>query len=119
MQGLIQEIAQKDVAGYSLYETWEAEGPEILAFRISLPDPGKLENISEEELKEVIHRIKKCEYLDEENDNDFALEFSGCLDNYYHKFLAVNYPKKYKYALFIRQKDGSFLTEKQIIEKLL
>lgn len=115
VEGLLQQMTGKDMSAYNFYETWEGEGAEVTAFRISLPDPVRVEKINDEELYEIIRRTKEPDYLAE--GETFSGLFSIYLDSYYHSFLKLHF-KKYDYKYFIRQKDGSFLTVEEIAQKI-
>lgn len=105
VEQLIQNLTEKESNTYSLFEWWEAEGAEVLAFKIALPNAQKVNNISREELTEIVTRIKNCKTPNPNNDK-FLEEFNYHLDSYYHQLLAVNFPK-YEYSYFNRQKDKS------------
>lgn len=94
-------LTNKELSKFNLWEYWEEEGAEVLAFRISLPDPLKSDRFSKEELTEVIRRLKTFEAGTTEG---FKERFKYYLADYYHQLLALNF-KKYTYQLFNRQKD--------------
>ncbi|WP_342331262.1 hypothetical protein [Pedobacter sp. FW305-3-2-15-E-R2A2] len=94
-------LTHKELSKFNLLEYWEEEGAEVLAFRISLPDPLKSEEFSKEELLEVIRRLKTFEGVTGEG---FKERFKYYLADYYHQLLALNF-KRYSYQLFNRQKD--------------
>lgn len=116
IERVLQEMTGKDMAGYNLYETWEGEGAEVTAFRISLPDPLLVEDITHEELYEIIRRAKSTGYPTGEEET-FGELFANYLDAYYHSFLKLNF-KKYNYNYFIRQKDNSYLAVEEIADKI-
>jgi hypothetical protein len=101
----LQSFTGKDISKYNLWEWWEEEGAEVLAFRISLPEAEIIENISREELSEIIKRITSFEEPDE-NDNSFKSQFHYYLNDYYHDLLKINF-KNYQADLFDRQKDNN------------
>jgi len=113
----IHKITAKDMSRYNLWETWEAEGPEVLAFRISLPAPVKVDNITKEEILEIVGRIVTFDPAKGEEDS-FEGQFSWYIGDYYHAFLKLNC-KKYKYSDFLQQKDGSALSIEEIVDNLL
>ncbi len=112
----IGKLTGKDMSRYNLYETWESEGSEVLSFRIGLPDPEKVDNITDDEIREVVTRIRTFDYP--EKVESFEDAFGMYLDHYYHSFLKLNC-RKYNYAYFICQKDGSEFSIEQIVEKLV
>jgi hypothetical protein len=104
----LNEITGKDISQYNLFEYWEEEGMEVLSFKISLPEPKIIENITREELTEIITMIKDRDFENIKG-NDFVEEYKYNLDVYYHKLLKANF-KNYKYEYFNRQKgkDGKY-----------
>lgn len=120
IQNILHKITGKDMSQYSLYETSEAEGSEVLSFRIGLPDPIKIDDLTRNEVCEIVRRIKTPFFEDENYDQDgsFKSIFSPYLDDYYHTFLKCNL-KKYKFTYFLRQKDGSELSISEIVDKII
>ncbi|MBL3546360.1 hypothetical protein [Chryseobacterium sp. KMC2] len=89
----LHSITQKNVSQYSM-EWWEEEGIEVLAFRIALPDPEKVENLSPEEIEEITFRIENPVIINKDwEEQTFEEQFSLYLDNYYRQFLALNKDK--------------------------
>jgi hypothetical protein len=117
----LNEITGKDISQYNLFEYWEEEGIEILSFKICLPEPKIIENITKEELAEIIAIIKDGDF-EHINGNDFFEEFKYNLYEYYHKLLKVNF-KNYKYEYFNRQKgkEGKYFeySVEEIMNKIL
>lgn len=99
-------LTNKDISNYNLSEYWEEEGAEVLAFRIGLPYPIKVENVTQEETIEIIRRISDFEQPNKGWDElTFSEQFSLYLDDYYHTFLKLNF-KKYDYKkIFGHQKS--------------
>lgn len=100
-------LTKKDIASkkYASWEYWEADGEYREAFKISLPEPKKVANITRLELTEIVERIKKIKlppYLNKQlvQENEFTWE----IIHYYHDFLALNF-KTYTYDFFNRKKD--------------
>lgn len=58
LEATFHGMTGKDMLRFDLWEWWEGEGAEVLAFRISLPDPIKIGDISKDELFEIV-RSKK------------------------------------------------------------
>jgi len=98
-------LTGKDMSMYNLAEWWEEEGAEPLAFKISLPDPLIIDDISKEELKEIVTRLKTC-IAPSEEDGSFHSQFYFHLDDYYHSLLSLNFGG-YELKLFQRNKDKS------------
>lgn len=112
----IHKITGKDMSRYNLWETWEAEGPEVLAFRISLPDPVKIDDLTKEEIQEIVTKIQTFDPSKVEEDS-FEGQFSYYISDYYHAFLKLNC-KKYNYSNFLKQKNGTILSIEEIVDKL-
>ncbi|WP_129748143.1 hypothetical protein [Flavobacterium anhuiense] len=105
LEDKLHRISGKEMSQFNLCEWWEEEGAEVLAFNISLPNPEKTENISKDELYEVIRRLKSFE--EPKDLSDFAVSFyinvvSG--NGYFMKWLQMNF-SSFKLNLFQRNKD--------------
>ncbi|OJJ21155.1 hypothetical protein BKI52_11340 [marine bacterium AO1-C] len=103
----LSELTGKDIANrdYAIWEYWEADGEQRESFKIALPDPVAVENITLNEVTEIVTRIVQLTipaYLNTPfvQQNGFVWEIS----NYYHQFLKLNF-KKYTPSLFNRQKN--------------
>ena len=108
LEGELHQLTAKDMSQFNLYEWWEEEGIEVLSFRISLPEPKVMHNISKNELTEIVKRIKKLE-SDSLHPNDFINTFyiyTVFGDGYFYKLLELNF-KQCKHQLFQRNKDKS------------
>lgn len=104
----LTELTGKDIANrdYAIWEYWEAGGVHHESFKIALPDPKVVTDISYDELWEIVHRIVELSipaYLNTNfiQQNDFVWEIC----DYYRHFLALNF-KKYKPQFFNRQKNA-------------
>lgn len=90
LETALHQITQKDISRFSM-EWWEEEGAEVLAFRIALPDPVKVNDLTSEELEEIIFRIESPVIINKNwEDQTFEEQFSLYLDDYYRKFLKLN-----------------------------
>ncbi|MCJ7935254.1 MAG: hypothetical protein MUW56_16925 [Chryseobacterium sp.] len=90
LESELHQITQKDISQFSM-EWWEEEGAEVLAFRISLPDPEKVENLTPDELEEITFRIENPVIINKDwEEQTFEEQFSLYLDDYYRKFLKLN-----------------------------
>jgi len=120
LENKLYEITGKDISQYNLSEYSEEEGLEVLSFRISLPEPKIVSDITEEEVTEIVKRIKS-DVFQESNENNFKNIFHCYLGDYYHKLLKRNF-KKYKYEYFNSQKgnDGKYFkyTTEEIARKI-
>lgn len=123
LESRLHDLTNKNISNYNLWEYWEEEGAEVLAFRISLPDPQKTDHITKEEVTEIIKRIGHFEEPRKESGElTFKEQFSVYLDQYYHDFLKVNF-KKHKYSnIFGQQKSKDktpfWLTDQEKVEIL-
>ncbi|GEP89733.1 hypothetical protein SAMN05660909_02243 [Chitinophaga terrae (ex Kim and Jung 2007)] len=93
----LQQLTGKDISTYNLWEWWEEEGAEVLAFRISLPAPKQVNDFSKIELTEVIRRMGS--YRQPEagwEEQTFEENFRIYLVDYYHELLKLNF-KTYNY----------------------
>lgn len=107
----LQELTGKDMTPYNIIEWWEEEGIEVLVFRIALPDAVKVDDISFDELSEILHRIGHFELYDQDwTDQTFAQRFSQYMDQYYHQLLQLNFDSYDFRSLFGKQKNGTWLT---------
>lgn len=101
----LHHLTGKDISQFNLWEWWEEDGAENLAFNISLPEPQKLDHIDKKELFEIVKRIKTFD--EPKNISDFASNFYEYViygNGYFEKFLEKNF-KNYKHMLFQRNKD--------------
>ncbi|MDR6919108.1 hypothetical protein J2X66_006014 [Pseudomonas sp. 3296] len=98
LQIRLVKFTEKDLSSYNLWEWWEEEGIEVLAFRIALPDPPCFERrLRFDELTEIIRCLSE---KDETED-----EFSIYLGDWYHRLLKFNGPY-YCYTWFNRQNNA-------------
>lgn len=65
LENKLSQMTGKDISQYNLWEWWEEEGAEVLAFRISLPIPKVVDTITKEELIEIVKRLKTFVIRDE------------------------------------------------------
>jgi hypothetical protein len=121
LENKLHEITGKDISQYNLWEYWEEEGLEPLAFRIALPEPNIVNDITKEELTEIVKIIKEDIFKENDTDDEFIQEFKYLCMDYYHKLLKINF-KNYKYEYFNSQKgkDGKYFEYKveEIVEKI-
>ncbi len=103
----LQTLTGKDLAGVNLWEWWEEDGAENLAFAISLPSPQKVTNITLSELTELVQRAQGFT-----KPASTATGFQAAFYNtvvfsirYFHQLLALNF-KAYSHKLFQRNKDS-------------
>jgi len=104
LQTRLEMLTEKDLSTYNLWEWWEAEGIEVLAFRIALPDPPSLERrLQDNELAEIVRRLHV--FVPADTADEFAQQFSMYLDDWHHRLLKLN-AACYQYAWFTRQKNA-------------
>lgn len=120
LENTLHEMTGKNMSQFNLWEWWEEEGAEVLAFRISLPDPKTVENITKEELTELVRR-QKTFVIQDEQDETLKGQFHYHIDDYFINFLRVNF-KTFDHKLFHSHKDknGHYheYTQDEIVEKL-
>lgn len=102
----LHRLTGKDMARFNLREWWEEEGAEVLAFRIALPDPVKMDGVTRSQVVQVVGRIGRFELPGrDEGEPTFGQTFSTFLDDYYHAWLKLHC-KAYNYRkIFGPQKD--------------
>ena len=113
----LHALTGKDMSEYNLWEWWEEEGAEVLAFRIALPPPIKTASITKEDLETILNILTT---FIKPKDDSFKETYAFYLnDKYYPDFLSLNF-EKYKPELFERQKDknGNYFeyTSQEILE---
>ena len=120
LENKLHEITGKDISQYNLWEYWEEEGIEVLSFKISLPEPNIVKNITKDELIEIVKRLK-ASIFEKNCKNKFMEQFNYHLNEYYHKLLEINF-EKYEMKYFQRQKgkDGKYFeyNVEEIVEKI-
>ncbi|QIW16164.1 hypothetical protein A4G20_07385 [Pasteurellaceae bacterium RH1A] len=120
-----QELSQftgKDLSDVWLWEWWEDNGIEVLAFDVALPAPKKHTDLTKADLLALVHIICTQDF---ESESDFQEEFKPFMfyqHQYFHQFLEINFKKTYKPNYFYREQDknGKWyqLSEEEIIEKM-
>ncbi|MEG0925418.1 hypothetical protein [Chryseobacterium sp.] len=106
LEDRLHAMTGKEMSLYNLWEWWEGDGAENLAFDISLPDPKIVNEITKDELAEIVRRIHSFEIPDPD-DKSFKAQFYSyiCFGNgYYSAFLKLNC-KGYNVRLFQSHKD--------------
>lgn len=116
----LHQLTGKDMSQFNLWEWWEEEGAEVLAFKIVLPEPQCVHNITMDELYEVVKRLKTDIYTPSEDGSLKGL-FKYHLDGYYKLFLERNF-NTYDPKLFERNINdkGEYFeyTEAEIVQML-
>lgn len=115
MKNYLSRLTGKDLSEVWLWEWWEGEGIEVLAFRLALPSPKKMADFTQEEVIEIVHILLNGRIDDYKNGSNFEREFSIYLDDYYHELLKINFPKTYNHRYFHRQKNGKEPTVDEIV----
>lgn len=120
----INALTNKNIQEDDLLEYWGAESREELAFKLSIPDPIKVDNISRDELLEIINRIESFE---DKGISDKLLELGIPLSyilayGYYLPLLERNFSHPEPGELFNQKNvNGKFikLTVDEIANKIL
>lgn len=126
----LSELTGKEITEDDLFEHWEVDGDDQIAFGFSLAEPTILSTpLSKDELFEIVQRIRdpKHDDLKEIAENaPFPKELMWSrLNDYYIDLLELNLklPKKFSIAsLFNRQKvNGVYVeyTSEEILEKII
>jgi hypothetical protein len=107
LEAKLHLMTGKDMSKFNLWEWWEEDGAENLAFDISLPEPEKIDTISTEEIYEIVRRLKTFEEPYNKSVPEFLATFynntvSG--NGYFMKFLEMNC-YAFRHNLFQRNKD--------------
>lgn len=114
------QLTGKDMSQFNLWEWWEEEGAEVLAFKIVLPEPQCVHNITMDEVHEIVKRLKTDIYTPSE-DGSLKEIFKYHLDGYYKLFLERNF-NTYDPKLFERNINdkGEYFeyTEAEIVQML-
>ncbi|KGN78961.1 hypothetical protein HW49_07545 [Porphyromonadaceae bacterium COT-184 OH4590] len=120
LENKLGQMTGKDISQYNLWEWWEEEGAEVLAFRISLPIPKVVDTITKEELIEIVKRLKTFVIRDEQ-DTSLKAQFHYYLNDYFIDFLRLNF-ETFDHNLFRRNRDkkGNYFeyTQDEIVAKL-
>ena len=116
----LHQLTGKDMSQFNLWEWWEEEGAEVLAFKIVLPEPQCVHNNTMDEEHEIVKRLKTDIYTPPE-DGSLKELFKYHLDEYYKLFLERNFntcdPKLFERN--INDKGEYFeYTEAQIVQML-
>jgi uncharacterized iron-regulated protein len=90
----LHEITKKDIVLIDSYiDGWDTDWTEKdfqdLSFRISLPEPRTVENISQEEICEIYKIAKEENYKVNANDS-IERRFFRYLNDYFEKLLEIN-----------------------------
>lgn len=106
LENRLNAITGKEMSAFNLWEWWEGEGAENLAFSISLPEPEKVEGLTKNDIAEIVRRLKTFEIPDPADKSFKALFYSYlCFSSdFYPKFLKMN-GMAYDIKLFQSHKD--------------
>lgn len=101
----VRLLTGKDTSSFNLAEWWEGEGAEVLAFRLSLPDPPTVA-LGSDDIRAVVHWLKTPRLP---RSGSFAEEFEIYLDDYYYDLLRTNCSRYDHRVLFgsRRSPDGT------------
>lgn len=97
----LHELTGKDMSRFLLWEWWEANGIEFLAFEIALPDPQPITDMNKDELTEIVSHIKtNNDFCENKDCDDWQYLTQYFTDRYYHRLLKLSFPKSYDYGYF-------------------
>ena len=94
------------------WSLWIECGINIFSYNIALPEPKIYNDLTKEDLYEIIREIQ----------NDLYFEFKVCMDSYYKKLLTINFKNDEKYDLdIIKYKNEKYVEQhiEDIIENIL
>lgn len=121
MEQELSLLTGKDLSKIWLWEWWEADGIEVFAFDLAMPEPKTHPNLKKEDLFAFVSLIKENEFACE---NEFQEQFMPYMfdsEQYFFRFLELNF-KNFNPNLFFRQKDkkGNYfeLSAEEIVEKI-
>jgi hypothetical protein len=119
MSARIRQLTGKDTSSVNLAEWWEGEGAEVLAFRLSLPDPPTAA-LGSDDIRAIVHWLKAPRLP---RSGSFAEDFEIYLDDYYYELLRRNC-SRYDHRLLFgsrRSPDGTRteMTVEEAVEWLL
>ena len=90
IENRLSTITAKDMSQYHSFKFWLGAG-ETKAFILSVPDPKIINDISKEELTEIVTKIWRRGFL-EKDDIKYSIEKYGYyLIHYYKKLLEINF----------------------------
>lgn len=111
LEDKLHKMTGKEMSRFNLWEWWEGDGAEHLAFNISLPDPQVVEDITKDELAEIVRRMKTFEIPDPDDQSfkDMFYSYICSGSDYFPDFLRLNF-KDYHIKLFQshKDKDGNY-----------
>lgn len=123
LENRLHEMTGKDISQFNLWEWWEENGAENLAFDISLPNTKQVNNITHSELNEIVRRMKTYEEPDDDDKTFKSVFYNHTVfgNGYFSKFLELNFTT-YNHQLFQSNKDkqGNFFeySQHEIVEKI-
>jgi hypothetical protein len=123
LENKLRELTGKDMSEFNLWEWWEEDGAENLAFAISMPAPQKIDAITFDELTELVSRAKGAADSGATSQGFRALFYDYLVFSirYFHKLIELNF-KAYDQKLFNRNKDerGNYFeySVAEIVEKI-
>ncbi len=122
----INTLTDKKITEEDLFEYWESESKEEVAFKFSVPAPPKVNTITRDELLEIIQRMQSFEdpgIVDKLSASGFPSSSAIVLIyEYYLPLVERNFSYPEPYELFNRrQVNGEFieLTAEEIANEIL
>jgi hypothetical protein len=120
----ISSLTNKNINVEDLFEYWEGESQGELTFKLSLPYPFKVENISKEELIEIVQRMQSFDDNGiSEKLSDLGVPLSGVLNyHYYPELIKRNFaypdPSSLLDKQFVNGKYVEYSTE-EIVNRIM
>ena len=119
----INSLTGKNITEDDLFEYWEGYSKEELALQFAIPEPVKVDNITKDELLEIMKRMQS---FDDDGISETLSALGAPLSyiltyEYYSPLLEQNFSYPEPYGLFERQKiNGNYieLTAEEIAEKI-
>ena len=100
----INFLTHKNINVEDLFEYWEGESQEELTFRLSLPNPLKVDNITKEELIEIVRRMQSFDDNGiSEKLSNLGVPLRGVLNYYYAELVKRNFAYPEPSSLLDRQ----------------
>lgn len=114
LEAALHKITGKDMSKFDLWEWWEADGAENLAFDIALPEPQLVPDITKDELREIAERMSTFE--PRETGDAFLDAFYyrpnfAADGGYFTEFLKLNFKDTYDPLLFERCERSGEIAE--------
>ena len=118
MQSYLSELTGKDLSQTWLWEWWEGNGIEVLAFDLAMPKAQKHDNLTQEDLQAFVTIIHNNEFACENEFQEQFMPYMFYAHNYFRQFLELNF-KRHKPEFFNSQKDKDGKWHEPSIEEIV